>query len=54
MFKISTQVQKDLELSGFVANAEKSAWEPVQMIEWLGFVWNLKNCTLEIPEKKIC
>jgi hypothetical protein len=35
--KISAQVQKDLELSDFVVNADKSVWEPVQIIEWLGF-----------------
>ena len=50
--KMSAQVQKDLELSGFVVNADESVWEPVQIIEWLGFVWNLKECTLEIPDKK--
>ena len=51
--KISAQVQKDLELSGFVVNADKSVWEPFQIIEWLGFVWNLKEYTLEIPDKKM-
>lgn len=45
-------MQKDLELSGFVANAEKSIWDPVQLIEWLGFVWNLHDCTIEIPSRK--
>lgn len=51
--KISAQVQKDLELSGFVVNADESVWEPAQIIECLRFVWNLKECTLEIPGKKI-
>lgn len=37
--------------SGFVANSEKSIWEPKQIIEWLGFEWNLENCTLQVPER---
>lgn len=41
--QISAQVQTDLELSDFVVNADKSVWEPVQIIEWLRFVWNLKE-----------
>ncbi|VDH92658.1 Hypothetical predicted protein [Mytilus galloprovincialis] len=51
--KISKIVEKDLLLSGFIANTEKSVWEPVQVIEWLGFVWNFKDCTLEISTKKL-
>jgi hypothetical protein len=38
----------------FVVSADTSVWEPAQIIEWLGFAWNLKECTLEIPDKKMC
>ena len=37
-FRISCQVKKDLELSGFVACPEKSHWEPTQKGEHLGFL----------------
>ena len=36
-FRISCQVKKDLELSGFVACPEKSHWEPTQKGEHLVF-----------------
>ncbi|XP_063420142.1 uncharacterized protein LOC134705325 [Mytilus trossulus] len=39
-FELSKTVKNDLLLSGFIANTEKSVWEPVQNIDWLGFVWN--------------
>ncbi|XP_063416210.1 uncharacterized protein LOC134697851 [Mytilus trossulus] len=52
-FELSKTVKNDLLLSGFIANTEKSVWEPVQNIDWLGFVWNFKDCTLEISLKKL-
>ena len=50
--KMSSRVWSDLFKAGFIANDDKSIWEPKQLIKWLGFEWNLKNCTLEIPQKK--
>lgn len=49
---MALQVKSDLEKSGFVVNNKKSVWTPVQIMEWLGFNWNLKDGTLEIPVKK--
>ena len=45
--KMSVQVRGDLIKSGFVANNEKSVWNTVQSIEWLGFIWDLSSGTLE-------
>ncbi|XP_071141766.1 uncharacterized protein [Mytilus edulis] len=50
---MALQVKSDLEKSGFVVNNKKSVWTPVQIMEWLGFNWNLKEGTLEVPVKKI-
>ena len=50
--KMANQIRADLKKSGFVANEIKSVWTPQQSIEWLGFIWNLYNSTLEIPNKK--
>ncbi|CAC5392269.1 unnamed protein product [Mytilus coruscus] len=49
---MANQIRDDLKKSGFVANEIKSVWTPQQSIEWLGFIWNLSNSTLEIPNKK--
>jgi hypothetical protein len=46
-------VKSDLISSGLVPNKDKSIWTPVQSLEWLGFVWNLTNCTLSVPERKL-
>ena len=45
--KMFVQVRGDLIKSGFVANNEKSVWNTVQSIEWLGFIWDLSSGTLE-------
>jgi hypothetical protein len=47
------QVKSDLISSGLVPNKDKSIWTPVQSLEWLGFVWNLTNCTLSVPDRKL-
>ena len=33
-------VRKDLSSAGFIANDEKSVWEPTQVLDWLGMTWN--------------
>ena len=37
----------------FVANAEKSIWEPSQSIVWLGVCWNSLNGTICITERRL-
>ena len=43
---LSFKIKEDLRRVGFVANAEKSIWEPVQNIVWLGLCWNSLNGTI--------
>ena len=45
----SSQVKKDLELSGFVACPGKSHWEPTQKGEHLGFFIDLETGTFSVP-----
>ena len=35
--------QGDLYAAGFIVAEEKSMWEPIQVIEWLGFKWICKQ-----------
>ena len=46
-------VKADLIASGFVPNREKSIWSPCSTVKWLGFVWDLQECVLHIPEAKV-
>ena len=47
--RISSQVRKDLELSGFVASPGKSHWEPTQKGQHLGFFIDLETGTFSVP-----
>ena len=47
------QVKNDLISSGLVSNKDKSIWTSVQSLELLEFVWNLTNCTLSVPDRKL-
>ena len=47
--RISSQVKKDLELSGFVACPGKSHWEPTQKGEHLGLSVDLETGTFAVP-----
>ena len=46
-------IQSDIWASGFVSNDEKSVWEPVQIITWLGLTWNGVLGTIEIAPHRI-
>lgn len=50
---ISVQVRKDLTLAGFTANDEKSNWEPVQKLVFLGSVLDFQHGLIHIPEERI-
>ena len=39
--------------SGFVPNPDKSVWEPVQLLEWLGATLDSKNGMIFIPNRRI-
>ena len=38
---------------GFIANDEKSVWEPTQVLDWLGLTWNSILGTLKIVDRRI-
>ena len=50
---VSNFVRASIEESGFIANEEKSIWEPTQIMNWLGLVINTYNFTLQISQKRI-
>jgi len=43
----------DLELAGFVLNITKSRLKPEQVGVWLGFILDLKEGKLLVPEDKV-
>ena len=45
--------RSDLFKSGFVPNKCKCQWVPVQVICWLGIVWDFKNNRMFIPPEKV-
>ena len=46
-------VRNDLSSAGFIANDEKSVWEPTQVLDWLGLTWNSIMGTLKIVDRRI-
>ena len=42
-----------LEQAGFQANFKKSVWQPTQRLQWLGFVLDLAQGQVEVPQEKI-
>ena len=50
---LSSRIKKNLRRVDFVANAEKSIWEPAQSIVWLGLCWNSLNGTICITERRL-
>lgn len=49
---MSSAMQADLKLAGFLVNEEKSIWEPSQSMDWLGFSWDTVQGMLFIPQSK--
>ena len=49
----SLAVHSDLLRSGFVPNQEKSVWEPVKVITWLGVVLNTIDGSVRASEERI-
>ena len=51
---VSKFIQSTLEKAGFQINFDKSVFEPVQIIEWLGLIWNSAEFTLSSnPDRSI-
>ena len=51
--KNSKFVKKSLKCSGFIANHEKSQWEPTKVIQWLGVIIDFEDKVYKISEKRI-
>lgn len=50
---VSNRVKSDIQKAGFFLNTEKSVWKPCLILEWLGFIWNIEEGSIEIPMLKI-
>ena len=46
-------VHADLTSYGFVINEDKSLWEPVQNITWLGTVFDTERGFISVTESRI-
>jgi hypothetical protein len=51
--RLSHIIKTDLLNSGFVPNATKCLWEPVQILEYLGCDSNTINGTISIPDRRL-
>ena len=51
--RISSEIKEDIIASGFVPNIQKSIWFPVPKIEWLGYIIDLVEGFIAIPERRI-
>ncbi len=49
----SALVRASLGNAGFVTHPDKSVWEPTQCLTWLGFVIDLAQGEIRIPEPKV-
>ena len=49
----SRLVHDMLKRAGFVVNQAKSAWQPTQCLQWLGFVIDLALGQVEVPQEKL-
>ena len=49
----SNKVRDTLELSGFLANKEKSVWKPSRCLTWLGVTLDIYKNTYQITEERI-
>ena len=50
---ISCEVKTDLINSGFVPKVEKSMWDPVQCLQFLGNILDTENGIIIIPDRRI-
>ena len=49
----SLVVHSDLIKSGFIPNEEKSLWEPLQVITWLGVILDTIDGTIKATDERI-
>ena len=46
-------MQSTVKQAGFVLNTEKSTLKPTQQFKWLGFVVDLAQRQIEVPDDKL-
>jgi len=46
-------VKDSLSKAGFSISDKKCLWEPVQQLEWIGYMWNAEEFSISIPERRI-
>ena len=49
----SLLVHSDLLKAGFIVNEEKSVWDPLQLMTWLGYSINTKDNIIQATDKRI-
>ena len=49
----SHHTKGDLHAAGFIVAEEKTIWQPVQYIDWLGIRWNSVDGSISIVEKRV-
>ena len=49
----SNIIKSDLALAGFLANMDKCLWDPVQVVMWLGIVWDGVQGVVSITEPRL-
>ena len=50
---LSQEIKNDILMSGFVPNATKYVWIPVQSLEFLGVILDSLHGTILIPDQRI-
>ncbi|XP_072037315.1 integrase/recombinase xerD homolog [Amphiura filiformis] len=50
---IAQSVKSDLLQAGLVPNIDKSVWEPVQLIDWLGMSWDSNMGILRVIKRRV-
>jgi hypothetical protein len=49
----SIHVRKDLIRAGIVWSIKKSQWDPVKVIDWIGFRWDTSNGTIAVTPRRV-
>ncbi len=52
-YSIASLVKQDLLNAGLVPNIEKSVWNPVQSIDWLGMRWDTVVGSLKVIDRRV-
>ena len=53
VFSSTNSNKSDLASAGFLANMDKCLWDPVQVITWLGIVWDGVQGVVSITEPRL-